>query len=131
MSITVVLQRGWAYTSPCTTFCVHHKCTKLTATHELRVIIEGGLLHVKPVLSTWMSVQERAHYALKHIGGEVLNGAFTTWLAIIVLAGARHYIFQSFFKLLFALVVLAIWCVCMRVCLCTCAGVHGCTCVCV
>ncbi|KAF5838334.1 hypothetical protein DUNSADRAFT_3005, partial [Dunaliella salina] len=52
---------------------------------------------------------ERAHYALKHIGGEVLNGAFTTWLAIIVLAGARHYIFMSFFKLLFALVVLAIW----------------------
>jgi len=53
--------------------------------------------------------QERAHYALKHIGGEVLNGAFTTWLAIIVLAGAKHYIFMSFFKLLFALVVLAIW----------------------
>ena len=26
-----------------------------------------------------------------------------------VLAGARHYIFQAFFKLLFALVVLAIW----------------------
>lgn len=56
--------------------------------------------------------QERTAYALRHIGGEVLNGAFTTWLAVIVLAGANHYIFQSFFKLLFALIVLAIWCVC-------------------
>ncbi|KAF5835344.1 patched family-domain-containing protein [Dunaliella salina] len=53
--------------------------------------------------------KERAEKALYHIGGEVMNGAFSTWLAVIVLAGANHYIFHSFFMMLFALVVLAIW----------------------
>ncbi|KAF5826705.1 patched family-domain-containing protein [Dunaliella salina] len=39
--------------------------------------------------------KERAEKALYHIGGEVLNGAFSTWLAVIVLAGANHYIFHA------------------------------------
>lgn len=47
--------------------------------------------------------------ALQDIGGEVLNGAFTTWLAIIMMAGAKHYIFTTIYKMFFALIVFAIW----------------------
>lgn len=51
----------------------------------------------------------RAREALEHIGGEVLSGAFTTWLGIVVMSAAEHYIFQSFFKMFFAIVVAGIW----------------------
>eukprot|EP00983_Pelagomonas_calceolata_P093749 1157809-Pelagomonas_calceolata.AAC.15 len=83
--------------------------TNIARSHMVRVIAVGISVdysgHVaRAFMIAQGTRQERAHYALKHIGGEVLNGAFTTWLAIIVLAGAKHYIFMSFFKLLFALV---------------------------
>eukprot|EP00210_Caulerpa_lentillifera_P000460 g443.t1 len=51
----------------------------------------------------------RAKQALEHIGGEVLSGAFTTWLGIVIMAFAEHYIFQSFFKMFFAIIVAGAW----------------------
>lgn len=55
------------------------------------------------------SRKERAQAALHHIGGEVLAGAFTTWLAVAVMGFARHYIFKTFFKMFFAIVVTGVW----------------------
>lgn len=51
----------------------------------------------------------RAQAALHHIGGEVLAGAFTTWLAISVMGFAEHYVFQTCFKMYFAIVVAGAW----------------------
>ena len=51
----------------------------------------------------------RAKGALEHIGGEVISGAFTTWLGVFIMGFTRHYIFQSFFKMFFAIVVAGAW----------------------
>ena len=51
----------------------------------------------------------RARGALEHIGGEVISGAFTTWLGIVIMGFTEHYIFQSFFKMFFAIVVAGAW----------------------
>ena len=51
----------------------------------------------------------RARGALEHIGGEVLSGAFTTWLGIVIMGFAEHYFFQSFFKMFFAIVIAGAW----------------------
>lgn len=53
--------------------------------------------------------KERAEGALYRIGGEVLSGAFTTWLAIVVMSTAEHYIFQVFFKMFFAIIAAGAW----------------------
>lgn len=55
------------------------------------------------------SRKDRAHAALQHIGGEVIAGAFTTWLAISVMVAAEHFIFKTFFKMFFAIVVVGVW----------------------
>lgn len=51
----------------------------------------------------------RAQGALEHIGGEVISGAFTTWLGIVIMGAAEHYIFQSFFRMFFAIIVAGAW----------------------
>ncbi|KAG2500556.1 hypothetical protein HYH03_001327 [Edaphochlamys debaryana] len=53
--------------------------------------------------------QERAHKALIEIGGAVWNGAVTTFLAVLPMAAANHYIFTTIFKMFAVLVLLAIW----------------------
>lgn len=55
------------------------------------------------------SRRDRARGALLHIGGEVCDGAFTTWLAIAVMCMAEHYISQVFFKMFFAIVITGVW----------------------
>ncbi|CAD7701856.1 unnamed protein product [Ostreobium quekettii] len=52
---------------------------------------------------------ERAKAALFRIGGEVLAGAFTTFLAVAVMGAAEHYIFQVFFKMFAAIIMFGIW----------------------
>ena len=52
---------------------------------------------------------ERAKGALEDIGGEVISGAFTTWLGIVIMGFAEHYIFQSFFRMFFAIIVAGAW----------------------
>eukprot|EP01026_Neomeris_dumetosa_P062918 TRINITY_DN5965_c0_g1_i2.p3 TRINITY_DN5965_c0_g1~~TRINITY_DN5965_c0_g1_i2.p3 ORF type:complete len:128 (+),score=19.81 TRINITY_DN5965_c0_g1_i2:528-911(+) len=53
--------------------------------------------------------RERAQLALKDIGGEVFSGGFTTFLGVVIMGAASHYIFQTFFKMFFALIVLGLW----------------------
>ena len=60
-------------------------------------------------LATYGTPTERAKHALHHIGGAVLNGAFTTGLAIAVLGFANHYILQTFFKMFFSIVLCGLW----------------------
>ncbi|GLC70304.1 hypothetical protein PLESTF_000957100 [Pleodorina starrii] len=52
---------------------------------------------------------ERAHKALVEIGGAVWNGAVTTFLAVLPMAAAEHYIFTTIFKMFATLILLAIW----------------------
>lgn len=52
---------------------------------------------------------QRAKSALMRIGGEVLSGAFTTFLAVVVMAAAEHYIFEVFFKMFAAIIIFGIW----------------------
>jgi len=42
---------------------------------------------------------QRAAAALRHIGGPVFQGAASTFLAILSLAGASSYVFRTFFKM--------------------------------
>ncbi|GIL56519.1 hypothetical protein Vafri_11858 [Volvox africanus] len=53
--------------------------------------------------------QERAHKALIEIGGAVWNGAVTTFLAVLPMATAEHYIFTTIFKMFAVLILLSIW----------------------
>ncbi|CAD7701858.1 unnamed protein product [Ostreobium quekettii] len=55
------------------------------------------------------SRQERARGALLQIGGDVFSGAFTTFLAVVAVAAAEHYIFQVSFKMFFAIVIFGVW----------------------
>ncbi|XP_021948457.1 protein patched homolog 2 isoform X2 [Folsomia candida] len=51
------------------------------------------------------SRESRAKQALKNIGPAVLNGGFSTFLAIILLAGSKSHAFQSFFKIFSVVIV--------------------------
>eukprot|EP00198_Chlamydomonas_reinhardtii_P012461 XP_001701798.1 sterol sensing 5-transmembrane protein [Chlamydomonas reinhardtii] len=53
--------------------------------------------------------QERAHKALVEIGGAVWNGAATTFLAVLPMAAAEHYIFNTIFQMFGILILLSIW----------------------
>lgn len=44
---------------------------------------------------------ERAHLALKEMGVSVINGAVSTFLAVLLLGGSKSYIFVVFFKMFF------------------------------
>lgn len=47
----------------------------------------------------------KARSALGSMGSSVFHGAFSTFLAIVVLAPSRSYIFMSFFKMWFGIIV--------------------------
>lgn len=53
--------------------------------------------------------QERAHKALIEIGGAVWNGAITTFLAVVTMSAAEHYIFTTIFQMFSVLILLAVW----------------------
>ena len=60
-------------------------------------------------LTTKGTRQERIRITLKHIGGEVFAGAFTTWLGTMVLVLANNYFFQAFFRMFIAVVLVGAW----------------------
>ena len=47
----------------------------------------------------------KAHKALSSMGSSVFHGGFSTFLAIIALAGSKSYIFLVFFRLWFGIIV--------------------------
>ena len=47
----------------------------------------------------------KARGALKEIGGSVFHGAFSTFLAIMVLGPSESYIFMTFFKMWFGIII--------------------------
>ena len=47
----------------------------------------------------------KARSALGSMGSSVFHGAFSTFLAIIVLAPSKSYIFNSFFKMWFGIIL--------------------------
>lgn len=52
--------------------------------------------------------RERAIKALTAMGPPVFNAAFSTFLGIIVLAGAKSYIFQTLFKGFLVLIIIGV-----------------------
>eukprot|EP00058_Branchiostoma_floridae_P007566 XP_002593054.1 hypothetical protein BRAFLDRAFT_74381 [Branchiostoma floridae] len=62
---------------------------------------------------TFMLVQgtrnERAKETLLRIGTAVFNGGFSTFLAFVLLSGSQSYIFQTFFKVFFGVVLFGLW----------------------
>ena len=51
------------------------------------------------------SRQQRMEHALLLMGPPVVHGAISTFLAVLVLAGAKTYIFRAFFKMFFGICV--------------------------
>ncbi|XP_066266301.1 patched domain-containing protein 3-like [Branchiostoma lanceolatum] len=52
---------------------------------------------------------ERAKETLLRIGTAVFNGGFSTFLAFVLLSGSQSYIFQTFFKVFFGVVLFGLW----------------------
>lgn len=52
---------------------------------------------------------ERARKALQHIGGEVFSGGLTTFLGVVIMGAASHYIFRTFFKMWMCIIVMGLW----------------------
>ena len=53
--------------------------------------------------------KERAQDALVKIGPAVFHGGFSTFLAFVALAGSNSYVFLSFFKVLFLVVIFGLY----------------------
>ena len=52
--------------------------------------------------------RQRTLHALEEIGGSVLNGAISTFLAVLVLAFSGSYVFRVFFKMFFGIVLFGV-----------------------
>ena len=52
---------------------------------------------------------DRVAYTMKHIGGSVLNGAFSTFLAVLLLGFSQSFVFRSMFFLFFYSIVLGVY----------------------
>lgn len=48
---------------------------------------------------------ERVHKTLAEMGESVFNGAFSTFLAVVMLAGSGSYVFRVFFKMFFGIAI--------------------------
>ncbi|KXJ16057.1 patched domain-containing protein 3 [Exaiptasia diaphana] len=53
--------------------------------------------------------QERAHITLRDMGPAVFNGGFSTFLAFILLVASNSYVFKTFFKVFFAVVLFGLF----------------------
>merc|ERR1712141_62316 len=79
------------------------------------IIISIGLCvdYSAHIAHAFLSVQgsrtERSITALQNIGPAVLNGGFSTFLALVVLATSDSYIFGTFFKLFFLVIVFGLF----------------------
>ena len=57
------------------------------------------------LISNSTTRQERARDAIRHAAGPILNGAMSTLLGVIVLVASDSYIFQSFFRIMFLVIL--------------------------
>ena len=57
------------------------------------------------LMSDSITRQDRARDAIRHAAGPILNGATSTFLGIVVLAASTSYVFLSFFKVMFLVIV--------------------------
>lgn len=57
------------------------------------------------MLSGGRTRHERAHYALVHASGPVLNSGLSSLIGIVVLVFSNSYIFQSFFKIMLLVIL--------------------------
>ena len=57
------------------------------------------------LLSDSLSRQERARDAIRNAGGPILNGATSTMLGILLLLASSSFMFQSFFKVMFLVIL--------------------------
>lgn len=53
--------------------------------------------------------KERAIHALNEIGGSVVSGATSTFLAVVLLSASQSFVFQTFFKMFTLIVVFGLW----------------------
>ncbi|XP_063850802.1 protein patched homolog 1-like isoform X1 [Scylla paramamosain] len=55
------------------------------------------------------SRDERVRVTVKEMGPPVLNGAFSTFLSFILLAGSESHVFESFFKIFFGVFIFGVF----------------------
>lgn len=53
--------------------------------------------------------RSRARDALSDVGTSVLNGAVSTFIAVVVLGFSDSYVFQTFFKVITSVIVFGVW----------------------
>lgn len=81
----------------------------------INLVLAVGLAvdYAAHVAHSFMTMQgtrkQRAARALEHIGGPVVNGAVSTFLAVVMLSASRSYIFQTFFKCFTGIVVFGVF----------------------
>jgi predicted RND superfamily exporter protein len=61
------------------------------------------------LVTTAPTGRERAMHAVEHIGISVLNGAFSTFLAIFPLCMSKSYVFIVFFKMWFMIIIFGVY----------------------
>ena len=60
--------------------------------------------YINHKLYIWFSIEkegtrhEKAQRALAEMGGAVFNGGFSTFLAFVLLASSRSYVYKTFFE---------------------------------
>ncbi|XP_035696826.1 NPC1-like intracellular cholesterol transporter 1 [Branchiostoma floridae] len=84
----------------------HWGLTIDTVTTNIMVIAIGlAVDYATHICHTFLIVggtrQERALLTLSNMGPAVFNGGFSTFLAIVLLASSQHYVFITFFKVFF------------------------------
>eukprot|EP01060_Flectonema_neradi_P039958 TRINITY_DN896_c3_g1_i1.p1 TRINITY_DN896_c3_g1~~TRINITY_DN896_c3_g1_i1.p1 ORF type:complete len:922 (+),score=240.65 TRINITY_DN896_c3_g1_i1:117-2882(+) len=77
---------------------------------DYSVHISHAFLMVKATdTDEYSSRQLRAGFALSRMGPAVLNGAFSTFLAILPLSFAKSYVFTVFFRMFSVIIFFGIW----------------------
>eukprot|EP00475_Leptophrys_vorax_P037781 TRINITY_DN6562_c0_g2_i1.p1 TRINITY_DN6562_c0_g2~~TRINITY_DN6562_c0_g2_i1.p1 ORF type:complete len:938 (+),score=48.71 TRINITY_DN6562_c0_g2_i1:184-2997(+) len=78
--------------------------TSITLLLAIGIAVDYSAFIAFSFLSQVGTRQERARKALNHLGVAVFNGGFFMFLSILPLAGAKSFVFQTFFKM-FAMIV--------------------------
>ncbi|CAH1243988.1 NPC1 [Branchiostoma lanceolatum] len=88
----------------------HWGLTIDTVTTNIMILAIGlAVDYAAHICHTFLTIsgtrQDRAHVALGNMGPAVFNGGFSTFLAFVLLATSNSYVFITFFKVFFLVVV--------------------------